>query len=148
MGVSLARMSKGSGHSPLLDPVPDPARYAVVLGANVKRLREEAKLKKTTFSLMVGIGRPLLDKIENGVSNVRLAVVVSLADALDTTPADLLTRHEEYEASYLDLEEKAKKIMTAKAEKEAREADGEARRANMPAAPAAAFPASGHAKLF
>lgn len=39
---------------------------------------------------MVGIGRPLLNKIENGTANVRLSLVEELASALDTTPYFLL----------------------------------------------------------
>lgn len=62
-----------------------------VLGANVARLRKRAKINKKTFCLMVGIGRPFLNRIENGQANPRLSVLESLAEALETTPQDLLT---------------------------------------------------------
>ena len=60
------------------------------LGANVARLRKCAKIDKKTFCLMVGIGRPFLDRIEKGEADPRLSVIESLADALETTPQDLL----------------------------------------------------------
>lgn len=138
-------MSKGTGHSPLLDPVPDPSRYAVVFGANVTRLREQEHLNKKTLALMVGIGRPFLDEIEKGVSNARLDVIVGMADALCTSPADLLTRHEQYEPSYLALEEEAAKIRVQRAEKaeaEKRKKDAEA------GTEAGAGETPGHAPLF
>ena len=62
-----------------------------VLGANVARLRKRAKINKKTFCLMVGIGRPFLNRIESGQANPRLSVLESLAEALETTPQDLLT---------------------------------------------------------
>ena len=60
-------------------------------GANVARLRKRAKINKKTFCLMVGIGRPFLNRIESGQANPRLSVLESLAEALETTPQDLLT---------------------------------------------------------
>ncbi len=61
------------------------------LGANVMRLRNEQRLSKKTFALMVGIGRPLLDKIERGQSDLRLSYIQMLADALSVDPIDLIT---------------------------------------------------------
>ncbi|OUO90573.1 hypothetical protein B5F40_06345 [Gordonibacter sp. An230] len=65
-------------------------RFAPVFAANVQRLRKQAKINKKRFALMVGIGRPFLDKIEDGTANPRLDVMVRIADALDTTPQELL----------------------------------------------------------
>ncbi len=62
-----------------------------VLGMNVMRLRKRAKINKKTFCLMVGIGRPFLNRIEKGEANPRLSVIEDLAAALETTPQDLLT---------------------------------------------------------
>lgn len=62
-----------------------------VLGTNVNRLRTRNKITKKTFSLMAGVSRPLLDRIENGVANPRISIVEQLAAALDTTPQELLT---------------------------------------------------------
>ena len=69
----------------------DEPRMAVTLGRNVKRLRERGRINKTCFAAMVGIGRPQLNKIEKGTANVRLSMVEELADALETTPQELLT---------------------------------------------------------
>ncbi|NPD30911.1 helix-turn-helix transcriptional regulator [Eggerthellaceae bacterium zg-1084] len=63
---------------------------AVALGHNVSRLRIEQNISKQTFALMVGIGRPLLNRIENGTADPRLSLIIRLADALSVTPEDLL----------------------------------------------------------
>lgn len=39
---------------------------------------------------MIGIGRPFLDKIESGEADPRLSIIVRIADALETTPEELL----------------------------------------------------------
>ena len=65
-------------------------RYAPILAENVKRLRKQANINTKRFALMVEIGRPFLNKIENGTANPRLSVIVKMADALETTPGDLL----------------------------------------------------------
>lgn len=69
----------------------DTAGNAVWLGQNVTRLRKAAKITKQKFALMVGIGRPFLNRIEKGIADPRLSVVNRLADALDTTPQALLS---------------------------------------------------------
>ena len=68
----------------------DEPKMAVTLGRNVKRLREKGRITKTCFAAMIGIGRPQLNKIEKGTANVRLSMVEDLADALETTPEELL----------------------------------------------------------
>lgn len=78
-------------HSSLAADDFDSARYAPILAANVKRLRIKEGINKKTFALMIGIGRPFLNKIENGVADARLSVIVKMADALGTTPQELLT---------------------------------------------------------
>lgn len=72
---------------------------AVTLGRNVTRLRKQAKLTKQKFALMVGVGRPFLNRIESGTGDPRLSIIRRLADALETTPQDLLTDHEAQKAS-------------------------------------------------
>ncbi len=69
-------------------------RLASILAHNVCSLRKHARFTKRAFALMVGIGRPFLDRIENGSADVRLSVLVRLADALETTPGHLLIDHE------------------------------------------------------
>lgn len=76
-----------SAHAPLTG---ERNLIAVSLGRNVTRLRKEAKLTKEKFALMANIGRPFLNRIENGTADPRLSVVVRLADALDVSPEELL----------------------------------------------------------
>ena len=67
-----------------------PISMSMALGHNVHRLRKEQGMKKKSFAMMVGIGRPLLDKIESGESDVRLSYVQKLADGLGVSPLELL----------------------------------------------------------
>ena len=84
-------MKQTRQHSdPLTDATFDAPSLAETLGRNVKALRKDERITKTRFAAMVGIGRPLLNKIENGTANVRLSLVEELASALDTTPHFLL----------------------------------------------------------
>lgn len=87
-------MSLEPEHSSLAEDL-DHTRYAPVLAENVKRLRKQENINKKRFALMVGIGRPFLNKIESGKADARLSVIVKMADALGTTPIDLLTDHAE-----------------------------------------------------
>lgn len=67
-----------------------PSPYTIALGSNIKRLRTRAKITKTRFSLMLGIGRPMLNQIESGKANPRLELICAMAEALETTPQELL----------------------------------------------------------
>lgn len=69
----------------------DTVGNAVWLGHNVTRLRKAAKITKQKFALMVGVGRPFLNRIEQGTADPRLSIIKRLADALDTTPQALLS---------------------------------------------------------
>lgn len=64
---------------------------AVVFGQNITRLRKQAKITKQKFALMVGVGRPFLNRIENGTADPRLSVVRCFAEALESTPQELIT---------------------------------------------------------
>lgn len=90
-GSSLFFMHSGLGHNNPSHQEFDEGRLSYVLAENVKRLRLKAKINKHTFSLMLGIGRPFLNKIESGLADPRLSVIVKIADALETTPEELLT---------------------------------------------------------
>lgn len=73
------------------EPESSESLRSYMLGTNVFLLRRRAKLTKTRLCLMVGIGRPFLDRIERGEANPRLSIIVKLAEALGTTPQNLLT---------------------------------------------------------
>lgn len=51
---------------------PGHARLSPVLAENIRHLRKAANISKKRFALMVGIGRPLLDKIEGSTADPRL----------------------------------------------------------------------------
>lgn len=86
-------MLSESEHNALAVDEPDPTRFAPILAENVKRMRIHAKINKKRFALMVHIGRPLLNRIENGTADVRLSVITKMADSLATTPDFLLAKH-------------------------------------------------------
>ena len=60
-----------------------------LVGRNVKTLREGQRLTKVRLSMMAGMSRQELTKIEAGEANATLNTLVRLADALDVAPADL-----------------------------------------------------------
>lgn len=60
------------------------------LGENVQAARTTADINKVDLCLAAGISRPLLDWIEDGQGNIRVDTLEDLADALGTTPAELL----------------------------------------------------------
>ena len=62
------------------------------VGRNVAFLRVSQRINKQTFSLMMGFGRPFLNLLERGQADVRLSLVVRLAEALSVSPEDLLTK--------------------------------------------------------
>ena len=62
------------------------------VGRNVAFLRVSQRINKQTFSLMMGFGRPFLNLLERGQADVRLSLVVRLAEALSVSSEDLLTK--------------------------------------------------------
>ena len=64
-----------------------------VVGANVRRLRLERRLTQNQLLMMMGSrsGRAYLSLIEKGRQNTTVTFLISLADALAVTPAELLT---------------------------------------------------------
>jgi transcriptional regulator with XRE-family HTH domain len=61
-----------------------------VLGAKVKRLRQEAGITQAALSQRSGLFRTHLSRIECGTANPTLAAIVSIANALEVNPAVLL----------------------------------------------------------
>lgn len=74
-----------AGHVPL------GSERSCVLGVNVELMRKTAKLSKVRFCELVGISRPMLDKIERGESNPRLDLLERLAHVLGVRVSDLIT---------------------------------------------------------
>lgn len=61
-----------------------------VLGAKVKRLRQEAGITQAGLSQLSGLFRTHLSRIECGTANPTLGAIVSIANALEVNPAVLL----------------------------------------------------------
>lgn len=61
-----------------------------VLGAKIKRLRQQAGITQATLSLRSGLFRTHLSRIECGTANPTLAAIVSIANALEVDPCVLL----------------------------------------------------------
>ena len=74
--------------------VPFALEEAVILGANVERLRIKAGMDIATFARVAGIARPTVYKVESGVSNLKLSYLRKIADALGVSIVELLTVHE------------------------------------------------------
>ncbi len=81
------------------EPLDELAITSAALGRNVTRLRKRSKITKQRFAMMVEIGRPFLNRIENGTADPRLSIIIRLADALGTTPQELLADHDENSAA-------------------------------------------------
>ena len=61
-----------------------------VLGAKVKRLRQEAGMTQSVLAQRCGLFRTHLSRIECGTANPTLTAIVAIAHALEIQPALLL----------------------------------------------------------
>jgi transcriptional regulator with XRE-family HTH domain len=62
-----------------------------VLGAKIKRLRQEAGITQVVLSQRTGLFRTHLSRIECGIANPTLGAIVSIANALNVDPQALLS---------------------------------------------------------
>ncbi|MDI1429617.1 helix-turn-helix domain-containing protein [Polyangium sorediatum] len=72
-----------------------PARVVEILGyigANVRRLRLSRGLTQERLAEAAGLDLRFLQRVERGQTNVGVAVVVALADALNVPPARLFRK--------------------------------------------------------
>ena len=60
-----------------------------VIGANIRAAREESGLTQTKLAEMIGINRPYLSRIESGIHNPSVNMLVKIADGLDVPIATL-----------------------------------------------------------
>lgn len=93
-----------------------------IIGFNVERLRKRAGISKVRFCDMLGIGRPTLDRIEDGEGDVRLSLLVKMAEALEVRAVDLMTLPQAYET--VDTRKVLGKRQEARHEKGARKTSG------------------------
>jgi transcriptional regulator with XRE-family HTH domain len=68
----------------------DEATIQQRLGANVRERREKVGLTQGELAERAEIHRTFLNQLENGRTNITIAVLVRLALALKTTPAALV----------------------------------------------------------
>lgn len=62
----------------------------VILGRNIRRLREEAGLSQEQLAFDAGMKRSYLSDMERGVRNPTVRAVGRLATALNVPPGELL----------------------------------------------------------
>ena len=63
----------------------------LMVGENVRRLRDEAGLTLDALANHLGFGRQYLNDFENGKHNPTVAIVFQLANALGVRPEDIVT---------------------------------------------------------
>ena len=63
-----------------------------VLGLNVQEMREAAGMSQEDLAGLSAVSRSYISRIEGGLVNVTLDIVVRLAHVFDVNPIDLLTR--------------------------------------------------------
>lgn len=61
------------------------------LGLRVRRLREAMGLSQEDLAERTGLHAKYVSRVENGAANPSLAVLVAIAEALNTRTANLLT---------------------------------------------------------
>lgn len=69
-------------------------RYLQSLGKVIRRHREHIALSQEGFALVVGLHRTYVGAVERGERNLTLGSLIRIADALQTSPADLLIESE------------------------------------------------------
>ncbi|HEU4702461.1 MAG TPA: helix-turn-helix transcriptional regulator [Conexibacter sp.] len=71
-----------------------PLRHA--LGRTVRQLRRFRDLSQAEFADRAGLARNHIGEIERSAGDLKLQTIVSLADALDIHPSELLARAEAF----------------------------------------------------
>jgi len=71
--------------------MPKPERYQTTLAVQINRYRSALGWTQEELANASGLHRTYIGHVERGEINVALKNIVLIADALDVTPADLLT---------------------------------------------------------
>lgn len=70
-----------------------------LVGRNVRRLRLERGLTQEQYAVRSGFSQQYISGLEQGQRNPTVVSLYELAQALDTTPVDLITPDEEARSS-------------------------------------------------
>ncbi len=70
--------------------MPAEAALGVIIGVRVRELRERAGLSMRALAAAAGVSQPFLSQVEHGATSPSMITLYRLADALGTTPGDLL----------------------------------------------------------
>ena len=79
-------LNRNMGRATVTDP------HAVAFGARVRARRTKLGLTQEQLAERSGLHFTYVSSVERGERNVTLRTIVRLADALDTTAAELLSR--------------------------------------------------------
>jgi transcriptional regulator with XRE-family HTH domain len=66
----------------------------VAFGSAIRSMRVEQGISQEALALKCGLDRSYFGAVERGQRNVALANILKIANALQTTPAELFTRAE------------------------------------------------------
>ena len=83
-----------------------------LLGQRVRRARKKAKLTQAKLAEKVGVSIPTISHIETGTNKVSLELFVSIANALNVTPDELILDSVPKLASMKDCTPAEYKILT------------------------------------
>lgn len=61
----------------------------VIVGRNLKRLREKQSLSQEEFAWEAGLHRTYISGVERGIRNPTVTVLKKIADALEVEPGEL-----------------------------------------------------------
>lgn len=76
--------------------------YFNILGTNIRALRLKKNYTQEHLAEICDLHRTYVGAVERGDRNVSLKNIVIIANALDTTPADLLSINEEIRKTYYE----------------------------------------------
>lgn len=62
----------------------------MTIGERIKSIRESKGMTQNTLADMIHVSPSYISRIENSSSNLSIAYVCTIADALDVTPQDIL----------------------------------------------------------
>ncbi len=71
----------------------------LVVGANIRRMREQAGFAQDAFAMHIGMDRGYYGRIERGHHSLTLRMICKIADGLSIEPCELMPTLDEVRAS-------------------------------------------------